>query len=201
MELPSTISQIQIQQHFRFLARNADAWLFAKLPQARPASECSSALFNYSKFKSASTEQRVGHQAGLLGAFERLLRLCMIGASRTVSVAVVVNWVKCVVPESRSRVPSTWQSSLVQAKVDARETPRKVRMKQSAIAAINRFSGDHRSPGPSNSAGGAVLMSGSPRDETGTSPVADPCALVGNCAGRVSWGRRDNGQPGRLPRS
>ena len=52
----------------------------------------------------------------------------------------------------------------------ARATPRKLSRKQSATAAQSSVSGDQRSPGPSNSAGGAVTSVGRPAEDTGTSP-------------------------------
>ena len=60
--------------------------------------------------------------------------------------------------------------SELQASFWARATPRKLSRKQSATAAQSSVSGDQRSPGPSNSAGGAVARTGRPGDETGTSP-------------------------------
>ena len=65
--------------------------------------------------------------------------------------------VNCVTRSSRSSVPVTSQSSDIQDNLDAFATARNVRMKQSATAPTSNVSGDHRSPGPSNSAGDAGL--------------------------------------------
>jgi hypothetical protein len=51
-------------------------------------------------------------------------------------------------------------------------------MKQSAIDAHNNVSGDQTSPGPSNSAGGAVAIAGRPGAVTLTGPVGCPAALA-----------------------
>ena len=56
--------------------------------------------------------------------------------------------------------------------------PRKLRMKQSATAATNRVSGDQRSPGPSNSAGGADSIEPGPGLVSLTSPSAGALAAT-----------------------
>ena len=53
-------------------------------------------------------------------------------------------------------------SSYVQSSFEARATARKLSRKQSATAAHSSVSGDQRSPGPSNSAGGADAIGGRP---------------------------------------
>ena len=63
--------------------------------------------------------------------------------------------VNCVTRSTRSSVPVTSQSSDIQDNLDAFAIARNVRMKQSATAPTSNVSGDHRSPGPSNSAGDA----------------------------------------------
>jgi hypothetical protein len=51
-------------------------------------------------------------------------------------------------------------------------------MKQSASEAHNSTSGDQRSPGPSNSGGGAVAISGRPGEVTATLPEGPAAALA-----------------------
>ena len=49
-------------------------------------------------------------------------------------------------------------------------------MKQLAIAPHSKCSGDHRSPGPPNSAGAAQARSGKPLAATCSVPATSPCA-------------------------
>ena len=51
-------------------------------------------------------------------------------------------------------------------------------MKQSAMAATRRVSGDQTPPGPSNSGGGAVLSAGASPELMATNPVASDVALA-----------------------
>ena len=83
------------------------------------------------------------------------------------SVAYVVYRVNCAVPSAFSSTPSTRQSRPVHSNLAALAMARKVRMKQSAIDAHNNVSGDQTSPGPSNSAGGAVVIAGNKWDLEG----------------------------------
>ena len=73
----------------------------------------------------------------------------------TTRCAVVSKCVNCVTRSTRSSVPVTSQSSEIQDNLDAFAIARNVRIKQSARAPTSNVSGDHRSPGPSNSAGDA----------------------------------------------
>jgi hypothetical protein len=81
---------------------------------------------------------------------------------------------KRVVRLMRSKVPLTPHSSDVQAKPEARATARKVRIRQSPIAATRKVSGDHRSPGASNGIGDADRSVGNPSAFSSTSPVPEP---------------------------
>src|ERR1051326_7015313 len=62
--------------------------------------------------------------------------------------------VKRITPSERSKVPLASHTMLVQHSLDILAIARNVNTKQFAAAAISNVSGDHKFPGPSNSAGG-----------------------------------------------
>lgn len=73
----------------------------------------------------------------------------------------------------RSSVPVHVTSRVVHDIRDARVIPLNVNTKQSTTAATSSVSGDHLPPGPSNSGGVAVDMSGIASPDRTTSPVGD----------------------------
>jgi hypothetical protein len=86
--------------------------------------------------------------------------------------------VNCVSPTALSSTPSTRQLSSVHSSLDARAMSRSVRMKHSATDAHNSVSGDQTSPGPPNSAGGAVAISGRRGEVTAMLPAGWPETLT-----------------------
>jgi hypothetical protein len=88
------------------------------------------------------------------------------------------NRVNCDARSTRSKVPLTSQRSEVQGNSNARAIDRNVNTKQSATAATSSVSGDQRSPGPSNSAGGAECSSGNPSPRSSRSPSGAPTAVA-----------------------
>lgn len=95
----------------------------------------------------------------------------------TDSVARTTNSVKRVAPSLRSRVPATSHFNDIHESFEDLAMARKLRMKQPATAAVNKVSGDHLSPGPPNSAGGAEGIASSPSLARPTSP-SGPAAAV-----------------------
>ena len=88
----------------------------------------------------------------------------------TFRLANVVYRVNCVTPSTRSRTPSTRHASSLHSTLDARAIARKLSTKQSAIDAHRSVSGDQTPPGPPNSGGEAVAISGRPGEVRPTAP-------------------------------
>jgi hypothetical protein len=76
------------------------------------------------------------------------------------------NAVNCVTRSTRSTVPEASQVSALHDIFEGLAIALNVRAKQSATAATVSVSGDHRSPGPSNSAGSADASPGQPFNMT-----------------------------------
>src|SRR4051812_27548505 len=67
-------------------------------------------------------------------------------------------------PSERSTVPVASQARLFHRSLDTLAIARNVNIRQSAAAATVNVSGDHKFPGPSNSAGGADVNGVNPGD-------------------------------------
>jgi len=96
----------------------------------------------------------------------------------TLRLANVVYRVNCVTPSTRSNTPSTRHLRSLHSSLDARAIARKLSTKQSASDAQSSVSGDHTSPGPSNSGGGAVVISGKLGEVRATLPSGRPLAAA-----------------------
>ena len=110
--------------------------------------------------------------------FSSLRALSASNPGGTLRLAKVVYPVNCVTPSTRSNTPSTRHSSSLHSSLEARAIARKLSTKQSASDAQSSVSGDHTSPGPSNSGGGAVAISGKLAEVRATVPSGRPFAAA-----------------------
>lgn len=108
----------------------------------------------------------------MLGALEQGSGFRHVGSRRNRKRCERVN---CDPPSTRSSVPSTRRSSFTHSMRAARLTPRNVRMKQSATAALSRPSGDQTPPGPSNCGRGRRLDVWQLRRRNGDGPRRGSC--------------------------
>jgi hypothetical protein len=87
------------------------------------------------------------------------------------SVTALTISVNRVVRSDRSSIPWVTHCIETQSNFEACDTARKDKTKQSATDASNSVSGDQRSPGPSNSIGGALAIGTTPAVDSVTEPA------------------------------